>query len=76
MREGLAIISNLNKIPGTTQLILSLLTVVYGMYFVSGYMNAASGLFPWSKELLAFVSRQFAPKIMDLSVRFIRIFFY
>ena len=32
-------------------------------------MHAASGLFLWTMELLAFASRQFAPKTMD--VRFI-----
>ena len=39
-------------------------------------MHAASGLFSWSMEILAFASRQFAPKIVDLSVRSIRILFY
>ena len=34
-------------------------------------MHAASGLFLWTTELLAFACQQFAPKIMDLSVRFI-----
>ena len=34
-------------------------------------MSAASGLFSWSMELLAFASRQFAPKIMYFSGRFI-----
>ena len=36
-------------------------------------MPAATKLFSWSIELLAFASRQFAPKIVDMSVRFIRI---
>ena len=40
------------------------------------YTDTASGLFFWSKELLAFASRQFAPKIVALSVRFVRILFY
>ena len=39
-------------------------------------MRAASELVPSSMELLAFASRQFAPKIVDLSVRFIRVLFY
>ena len=30
------------------------------------YMHAASGFFSWSIEVLAFASRQFAPKITDL----------
>ena len=34
-------------------------------------MHRASGLFSWTMELLTFASRQFAPKTMDLSVRFI-----
>ena len=39
------------------------------------YMHAASGLLSWSMELLAFASRQFVPKKVDLScVRFIHIF--
>ena len=37
--------------------------------------HAASGLFSWSMEHFAFASRQFASKIMDLSVRFIFTFF-
>ena len=37
------------------------------------YKHTASGLLSWSMELLAFASRQFAPKIVDLSVRHIRI---
>ena len=39
-------------------------------------MHAAFGLVSSSTELLAFASRQFAPKIVDLSVRFILIMFY
>ena len=39
-------------------------------------MHAASGLFARSMELLAFASRVLAPKMVDLSVRFIRILFY
>ena len=39
-------------------------------------MHASSGLFSWNIELLVFASRQIAPKIVDLSVRFIRILFY
>ena len=35
---------------------------------------AASGEYSWSMELLAFATRQFAPKTMDLSVRFTHIF--
>ena len=38
------------------------------------YVHAASGLLSWSIELLAFASRQFAPRIVDLSVRFIHLF--
>ena len=34
-------------------------------------MHAASGLLSWTMEILAFASRQFEPKTMDLSVRFI-----
>ena len=30
-------------------------------------MHAASGLFSWTLELLAFANRQFEPKTMDLS---------
>ena len=36
------------------------------------YMHAASGLVSWSMERLAFATRQFAPKIVKLLVRFIR----
>ena len=43
------------------------------MQFVPG-TYAASGLLSSSMELLAFASCQIAPKIMDLSVRFIRIY--
>ena len=39
-------------------------------------MHAASGSVSWSTELLAFARRHFAPKFVDLSVRFIRILFY
>ena len=39
-------------------------------------MHAASGFLSWSMELLAFANRHFAPTIVDLSVRFIRIFFW
>ena len=39
------------------------------------YMHAASGMFSWTMELLAFVSRQFAPKIAGLPVRPTRISF-
>ena len=39
-------------------------------------MHAASGLLSWSTELLGFASREFAPKIVHLSVRFIRVSFY
>ena len=35
-------------------------------------MHAASGLLSSSMELLAFANRHFAPKIVDLSVCFIR----
>ena len=31
----------------------------------SMYMDATSGLFSWSMELLAFASRLFAPKVLD-----------
>ena len=58
MREGLAFISNLN----TTRL-HSFFS--FGQILVR-CMHAAPGLFSWSKELLAFASRQFAPKIVDL----------
>ena len=37
-------------------------------------MHAAPGLLPWSMELLAFTSRQFAPETVDLSVLFILFF--
>ena len=37
------------------------------------YMHEASGLLSWSIEHLALATCQFAPKIVDLSVRFIRI---
>ena len=42
------------------------------LFLCSWNMHAASGLSYWSMELLALASRQFAPKIVDLSVRFIR----
>ena len=34
-------------------------------------MHAASGLFSWTMELVAFASREFAPKTMDVSFRFV-----
>ena len=58
---------------GQTLLFLSVLFLCISLI---SYMHAASGLFSWSMELLAFASRQFAPKMVDLSVRFIRILFY
>ena len=64
MSEGFAFVSS----QDTTLVFLSVLSI--------SYMHAASGLFSWSMELLAFASRQFAPKIVDLSVRFIRFFFF
>ena len=39
-------------------------------------MHAASGLFAWRAEPLTFASRQFATKIVDLSVRFTRFIVY
>ena len=45
-------------------------------------MHAASGLLSWSMESLAFASRRLQvtrlhlQKVVDLSVRFIRILFY
>ena len=39
-------------------------------------MHAASGLLSWSMELFAFVTRPFAPFIVNLSVLFIHILFY
>ena len=68
MREGNAFISN------------PMMKVQY-CFFLSvlcmyQYMHAASGLFSWSMELLAFASRQLAPEIGDNSVRFIYILFY
>ena len=43
------------------------------MYFV----HAASGWLTWSMELLAFASRQFAPKIVNLPVlSFVRILLF
>ena len=66
MREGFAFVSNL-----TALLFLS----VVSTYFVPAYMHAASVLFSWSMELFAFACGQFEPKILDLSVRFIRIFY-
>ena len=39
-------------------------------------MHAASGLVTSGTELLAFASRQFAPKIVDLSVSFLRNLFH
>ena len=36
----------------------------------------SSGLFSWSTVFLAFASRQFAPKIVDFSVRSVRIIFF
>ena len=67
MRGGCAFVSNLNKIQQL--LFLSVPPTV-----CISYMHAAPGLFSWSMELLAFATRQFAPKIVDLSVRFIRFF--
>ena len=62
-REGFATISNLNKVEPCS----------FSPYFLRiSHMHAASGLFSLSMELLQ--SRQFAPKIVDLSVRSIRIF--
>ena len=45
-------------------------------FLCSSYVYAASRLFSWSMELLAFASRQFSPKIVDLSVGFTLILFY
>ena len=42
----------------------------FSILFISS-MHAASNLFSYAMEILAFASRQFAPKIMDLSVCFI-----
>ena len=39
-------------------------------------MHVASGLASSSMELLGFASRQFAPKIVNLSVHFMCILFY
>ena len=44
--------------------------------YSTSYTHATSGLLSWTMELLTFASRQYAPKIVDLSVRFIRILFY
>ena len=44
--------------------------------YYTQYMNAVSGLLSWNMELLAFASRQSAPKIVDLSVSFIRVLFF
>ena len=67
MRKGFGFFSNLNKIQHCS-FSLSFLCV--------SCMHAASGLFSSSLELLAFSSRQFAPKIVKLSVRFVRVLFY
>ena len=66
MREGFTFISNLSKIR--TLLFRSVLSMYSCEY-------PASGLFSWSMELVA-SSRQFAPKIVNISVRYIRISFY
>ena len=64
VREGLAFFcSNLSKKYSTA---LSLRP----FYVLRACTRPA--LFSWSMELLAFASRQFAPKIVDLSARFIR----
>ena len=46
-------------------------TLPFLSVFYTSSMHAAFGLFSSTMELLAFASRQFAPKTMDLSVRFI-----
>ena len=72
MREGFAFSFDLNKIQ------FSLSPSSY-MYLFStcmrhpGYYPEAWRLLSWTMELLAFESRRFAPKVVDLSVRFIRI---
>ena len=50
MREGFAVISNLNKIPALP-LFISVLSI--------SYMHAASALFSWTMELWAFASSHF-----------------
>ena len=72
MREGLAFSFDLNQILRSTTLLL-LLSILFSCI---SYMHAASGLLSWSMELLAFASHQFAPKIVDLAVRLIRILLY
>ena len=49
--------------------------LLFPYFFFISNTHAASELLSWSMELLAFGSRQFAPRIVDLSVRFIRISF-
>ena len=44
-------------------------------FFFPSRLLPRVSLFSWSIELLAHASRQFVPKIMNLSVRFIRVLF-
>ena len=67
MREGFAFSFDLNMIQHCP---------FSPSFLCISYMHAASGLSSRSMELLAFASRQFASKIVDLSVRFIRILCY
>ena len=68
MREGFVFSFDLSFFffAFTTLLFLSVLSI--------SSMHAAPGLLSWSMELLlAFASRQFSPKIVDMCVRFIRV---
>ena len=65
MRERLAFSFDLNKIQNCS--------FSQSFFLCISDIHAASWLPPWGIELLAFASRQFAPKIVDLSVLFIRI---
>ena len=69
VRQGYASSFNFSKIRHCS------LSPSISMYFVKT-THAASGLFSCSMELLAFASRQFAPKIVDVAVRFARILLY
>ena len=62
MRERFVVIFNLNK-PHCS---------FSPSFQCISFMHATPGLLSWRMELLVFTSRQFAPKIVEISVRFIR----
>ena len=58
MREGFAFSFDFNKIQYCS---------FSPSFLCVSYEHAAAGLLHWNMELLAFSSRQFAPRIVDLS---------